>query len=62
MDAPKPSQADIILQDQIITSLPADPDAALWTLASLVESCTYSIGEPLSQFIERVIAYQQARP
>lgn len=62
MTAPKLTYADQELQEVLLRILPDDPEHALWTLASLVEACTYAINEPLSDFIDRITAYRDTRP
>lgn len=62
MTAPKLTIEDQERQDVIITLLPDDKEHALWTLASITEACTHAIGEPLSDFMDRITSYRDARP
>jgi hypothetical protein len=62
MTAPKLTIQDQELQETLLRILLDDKEHALWTLASLTEACTHAMGEPLSNFMDRIIAYRDTRP
>jgi hypothetical protein len=58
---PTPTAESAELECQLVNMLPDDPDKALWALASVVESCTHTLGESLTSFLDRVTAFRDAR-